>query len=162
MRLEDIWGVDEHLNMLQMSARAFCMFFITLALIRVGGMRIFGLKSAFDSVMVIMLGAILARGVVGASPFFSTVAAGVVFAVIHRVLGLLSLKNKWVGKIVKGQHHTLYRDGKFYYSKMQWVSISKDDLMEAVRTQLNKNDLENVQEIIIEKSGELSVVEKAV
>ena len=75
MDIKELFGSGEHLTALQMAVRAFIMFFITLALIRFGGMRIFGKKTAFDNILVIMLGAILARGVVGASPFFSTVAA---------------------------------------------------------------------------------------
>src|SRR5436853_1529747 len=101
MDINNLFGSGEQLTPLQMGARAFIMFFITLALIRIGGMRIFGKKTAFDNILVIMLGAVLARGVVGASPFFSTVAAAAVMVIIHKILALLAMKYIWIGKIVK-------------------------------------------------------------
>ena len=160
MDFNHLFGTDGNLGPLQMGFRAFVMFFITLILIRIGGMRIFGKKSAFDNIIIIMLGAVLARGVVGASPFFSTVIAATVMVIIHRVLAILSMKFIWIGKIVKGIHRTLYEDGEMKNRNMALVSISKDDLMEAVRLQINKNSLDVVDIITIEKSGELSVIEK--
>lgn len=155
-----LWGVEDRLDILHMSIRAFLMFFITLALIRIGGMRIFGLKTAFDSILVIMLGAVLGRGIVGASPFFSTVAAGLVMVLIHRVLSQLSRTHKKIGMIVKGQHHTLYAGGRYDQEKMRRHGISEDDVKEAVRAHLNTHHLDEVKEVIIEKNGELSVISK--
>src|SRR3954470_1744931 len=111
MDIEVFWGSGEQLTPLQMAIRSFSMFFILLTLIRIGGMRIFGKKTAFDSILVIMLGSVLARGVVGASPFLSTIAAAAIMVVIHRILGLLAMRYTWVGKIVKGVRHSLYKDG---------------------------------------------------
>jgi uncharacterized membrane protein YcaP (DUF421 family) len=155
-----LWGVEDRLDIFYMCVRAFLMFFITLALIRIGGMRIFGLKTAFDSILVIMLGAVLGRGIVGASPFFSTVGAGLVMVLIHRLLSHLSRKYPWVGKIVKGEHHRLYSDGRLEEEKMKKHGISEDDLKEAVRSNLNSDKIEEAKEIIIEKNGELSVIKK--
>jgi uncharacterized membrane protein YcaP (DUF421 family) len=155
-----MWGVEDRLDIWHMCARAFIMFFITLALIRIGGMRIFGLKTAFDSILVIMLGAVLGRGIVGASPFFSTVGAGLVMILVHRLLSFLALHNAWIGKIVKGQHHTLFENGRFDDAKMKKHGISKDDMKEALRSNLNSEDTSEAKKIIIEKSGELSVIKK--
>ncbi|MBO9572596.1 MAG: DUF421 domain-containing protein [Chitinophagaceae bacterium] len=155
-----LFGSGEDLNPLQMAVRGFIMFFITLLLIRIGGMRIFGKKSAFDYIIIIMLGAVLARGVVGASPFLSTVVAAFVMILVHKLLAMLAMKYIWIGKIVKGIHRPLYNDGQMDIKNMKIVAISKDDLMEAVRLQLNKATLDTVKEIIIEKNGELSVIEK--
>ena len=160
MNLTELFGSGEHLTPLQMGARAFVMFFITLVLIRVGGMRIFGKRTAFDNILVIMLGAILARGVVGASPFFSTVMAGFVMVVIHKILALLALKYVWVGKIVKGIHRSLYKDGKLNGRNMTISSISRDDIMEGVRMQINSDTLDDVKEAYIEKNGHVSIVRK--
>lgn len=160
MDMQQLFGSGEQLTPLQMGVRAFIMFFITLGLIRIGGMRIFGKKTAFDNILVIMLGAILARGVVGASPFLSTVVAGGVMVLIHKVLALLALKYVWVGKIVKGIHRSLFRNGEMNTRNMRIAAISKDDLMEGVRLQINSNSLEDVEEAYIEKNGQVSIVEK--
>jgi hypothetical protein len=106
MEWDVLFGSGEDLTPLQMGFRAFLMFFITLILIRIAGMRIFGKQTAFDSILVIMLGAVLARGVVGASPFISAVAAAAVMVAIHKILAILAMKYAWVGKIVKGIHRS--------------------------------------------------------
>ena|SRR5689334_18369962 len=159
MGIKELFGSGEHLTTLQMAVRAFVMFFITLALIRFAGMRIFGKRTAFDNILVIMLGAVLARGVVGASPFFSTVAAAAVMVVVHKILALLAMRHVWVGKIVKGIHRPLYQNGKFNEEHMRITGISKDDVMEGVRLELHSNSLDDVKEAIVEKNGQVSVIE---
>ena len=160
MDINELFGTGENLTPLQMAVRAFIMFFITLALIRLGGLRIFGKKTAFDNVLVIMLGAVLARGVVGASPFFSTVAASAVMVIIHKILALLAMKYIWVGKIVKGVHRSLYKNGEMNLKNMRITSISKDDLMEGIRLEINSDSLDDVKEALIEKNGQVSVIKK--
>ena len=160
MNINEICGSGEELAPLHMAARAFIMFFIALLLIRIAGMRVFGIKTAFDNILVIMLGAILSRGVVGASPFFSTIAAAAAMILIHKILAWLAMKNPWVGKIVKGYRHSLYHNGVIREENLRRTAISKDDLMEGVRLEINKNSLDEVEQIFIEKTGEISVVKK--
>jgi len=160
MNMNDIFGTGEHLSALQMAVRAFVMFFIALLLVRLAGMRIFGIKTAFDNILVIMLGAILSRGVVGASPFFSTVAAAAAMIVVHKILAWLAMKHVWVGKIVKGYRRSLYHNGEMREDNLRKTSVSKDDLMEGVRLEINQNSLDEVEQIFIEKTGEISVVKK--
>ena len=159
MDINELFGNGQNLTALQMGVRAFIMFFIALALIRIGGMRIFGKKTAFDNILVIMLGAVLARGVVGASPFFSTVVAAAVMVVIHKILAWLAMKHIWVGMIVKGYRRSLYKNGEYNLKNMKITSISKDDLMEGVRLEINSDNLDDVKEVYIEKNGQVSVVE---
>jgi len=161
MNINEIFGSGEDLTVLQMALRAFAMFFITLLLIRLGGMRIFGEKTAFDYVIIIMLGAILSRGIAGSSPFFATVAAGATMIIIHKILAWLATRHEWVGKIVKGYRHSLYKNGVMNEKNMQKTSISKDDLMEGVRLEINSDSLEQVQQIFIEKSGRISVIKQS-
>lgn len=160
MNINEIFGTGEDLSPMQMAARAFVMFFIALLLIRLAGMRIFGIKTAFDNILVIMLGAILSRGVAGSSPFFSTVAAAAAMIAVHKILAWLAMKYIWIGKIVKGYRHSLYHDGMMREENLRKTSVSKDDLMEGVRLEIHKNTLEDVDQIFIEKTGEISVVKK--
>ena len=101
-----------------MSIRSLVMFLISVALLRISGKRSFGKNSALDIIIGIMLGAILARGVVGASPYFSTVAAALVIAVAHRLIARISVSQHWLGSLVKGESQLLFRDGKLIWNGM--------------------------------------------
>lgn len=158
--LYTLFGSGERLDALQMGCRAVIMFFITLIIIRISGMRSFGRKSAFDSIIVIMLGAILSRTVVGASEFLPTITAGSVFAIIHRILGWLSVKHDIVGKIIKGNSICLYEKGEFINKNLAKSIISKKDIMEEIHGQLNENSLDNISHVFMERSGKISIIKK--
>lgn len=159
--LEALFGAGEHLNPLQMGSRALVTFFIALVLVRVAGMRTFGRKSAFDTIVGIMLGAVLARGVVGASPFVSSVVASAVVVVVHRILAQLCLKHTGLERLVKGEHRLLYRDGAIDEHAMTRSGLSRSDLREGVRQAANVDDIDEVAAAYIESNGEISAVKKS-
>jgi uncharacterized membrane protein YcaP (DUF421 family) len=158
--LHSLFGQGEHLNMLQMSCRAFVMFFITLILLRLGGMRIFGKKSAFDTIIVIMLGAVLARGIVGASSFFATVAAAIVMIIIDRILAWASARSKLVSSLLKGQPLLLCLNGEVIWENMKTASLGKDDLLESLRLETKRNSLDLIQLAQMETNGRISFILK--
>lgn len=158
--LENIFGVGGDLTVPQMSARAFVTFFITLLLIRIAGMRSIGKKSAFDTIITIMLGAVLSRVIVGASAFFPTVAAGFVIAVVHRLLAMIAIKHNWLEQIIKGQQRQLYSNGKINWTNMHRSSVSESDLIESVRLLANTTSLNDIDEAYIESNGEISIIKK--
>jgi uncharacterized membrane protein YcaP (DUF421 family) len=156
-----IFGEGKDLSMLQMSARAFVVYLIALVLINISGKRTFGKKSAFDTTITIVLGAVLSRAIVGASPFVPTIAGSLALVLIHRVMGLIILHNKTAGKLLKGEKILLYQNGKVNEINLHKCLMTYDDLMSDVRLKANDNSLENIQEIYMENSGELSVVKKS-
>ncbi len=158
--IENIFGIGEHLSYYQMSARAFVIFFITLFLIRLAGMRTIGKKSAFDTALTIMLGALLSRVIVGASEFMPTVCAGTVIALIHRLLAWISMGSETIEKIIKGEQRTLYQHGQIQWKNMRRACVSENDLMESVRLKANVKSLNEIEEAHIESNGEISVVLK--
>ena len=155
-----IFGTGDNLDPGQMTARSFVMFFIALILIRISGMRSFGSKSAFDNIIVIMLGAILSRAVVGASPFISTVAAGITICVVHRVLAKLCTRFHFISNLLKGTDQLLYGNGQLHKKNMMKADITQGDLEEGIRLAANVNSLEKIDEVRMERSGQISVVLK--
>jgi uncharacterized membrane protein YcaP (DUF421 family) len=153
-----LFGHGKDLDALQMCCRAVALFFITLVLIRISGMRSFGAKTAFDSIIVIMLGAILSRAVTGASPAIPTILAGLVMCLIHRLLGLLAVHSKAVGKLIKGTALTLYKNGEPHRENMRRCNISMNDLAEGVRLEVNSDSMAQVKEVIMERNGKISVI----
>jgi uncharacterized membrane protein YcaP (DUF421 family) len=155
-----IFGEGKDLDTLQMSCRAVVAFLITLALIRIAGIRTFGKKSAFDNVIIIMLGSILSRVVVGASPFIPTTVACLAFVLVHWVLARISWSNDLVGRWIKGERSCLYSDGRIDRKNMKRARISDKDLLEGLRLKINDESLDQVEKIFIERNGEISVVKK--
>lgn len=162
MSLEQVFGEGRDLSTWEMAARAFVLFFLMLAYLHVAGMRTFGKKSTFDTVIVITLGALMSRVIVGASDALPTVVAGGVLVVLHRIVAVLTATYPAVERMVKGTSTVLYRGGILDVEAMRRVGISRADLEEAVRTKANRLRLTDVLEIHLESSGELSVVEDIV
>ncbi|PWT99283.1 MAG: hypothetical protein C5B52_10885 [Bacteroidetes bacterium] len=155
-----LFGKGKDLSTLQMSVRAVVAFFLTLAMLRIAGVRTLGKKSPFDYVIIIMLGSILSRIVVGASPFMPTTIACLVFVTIHRILARLSYSFDVVGRFTKGEKKSLYKEGVVNQANMKKYNISEKDLQESIREEINENSLENVSEINIERNGKISVIKK--
>ncbi len=158
--LATLWGQGEQLDVLQMAVRAVVMYFVTLVLIRLGGMRIFGKKSAFDTIIVIIMGAVLARVIVGASPFKGTVAAAAVMVAINRSLAWISLKSSMINRLVKGKPLLLYDAGEIKWDNMNKACLSKSDLMESLRLETLKGSLTEVAQAYMETNGRISFILK--
>jgi uncharacterized membrane protein YcaP (DUF421 family) len=155
-----IFGHGKDLSSLQMVARAVVSFMLTIALIRIAGIRTFGKRTAFDNVITIMLGSIFSRVVVGASPFIPTTLACLAFVLVHRFLAWASLYSDLVGRWIKGEPLTLYANGQFNERNLRAARISDKDLKESVRQKINADNLENVEAIVQERNGDISVVKK--
>jgi len=160
--LEQIFGVGRDLDALQMAARAFALFFLMLVLVRATGMRAFGRKSSFDTIIVITLGAVLSRVIVGVSPALPTIAGAIVLVALHRVVAMVTAAVPALERLVKGRHRVLYRGGVFDLRAMHRAGISRADLEEAVRSRARRLRMSDVLEIHLESSGDLTVVEDTV
>lgn len=155
-----LFGHGSELGMGQMAARAVAIFFITLVLIRASGRRSFGQHSSFDVCITVLLGAVLSRAVVGASPFWSTVAAGAALVVIHRALALGSSRCPRFEDLVNGREIVLVDKGHIDESAMRHALVSQRNLEEAIRQQLGDATLADVGRVLLERDGKLTVIKR--
>jgi uncharacterized membrane protein YcaP (DUF421 family) len=155
-----IFGEGKDLNIYQMSIRALVIYFIALLLIRISGRRTFGKKTAFDNTIVIILGAVLSRAVVGASAFVPTVVCSLCFVLLHRLLAWICLFNERFAHLLRGESMVLFEDGKLNTGNMETGLINKNELMGDVRMKAGTNDLATIDKIYMESTGELSVIKK--
>jgi uncharacterized membrane protein YcaP (DUF421 family) len=159
--LVKIFGEGKDLDTLQMCARAVFVFLVTLLLIRISGRRSFGMRSALDNIIVILLGAILSRTIVGASAFGPTVSAALVIVFMHRVFAWLGLRIKGFNRVIVGEKILLYEHGKLLHENMERALVSKKDLEASLRTTLQEQSLLNIECAYMECNGEISFVKKA-
>lgn len=161
MDLTKIWGVVNDIGIGEIAARAAVMFVLMIVMLRISGMRSFSKGDVFDHILTILLGALLARGIVGATSFASAVVAGVVVLFMHGLLSKLSFYNRVLGRAIKGKAMPLYQNDKFIEENMQRADITKSDIEEQLRVQLNADSLNEVKEIYFERTGKVSFVKKA-
>jgi uncharacterized membrane protein YcaP (DUF421 family) len=158
--LNDWWGINQNISPFEIAARSAVMFLIALLLMRITGMRPFGKGEPFDQIIAFLIGGILSRGVVGATPFISTIISMVVIVFIHKVLAKLSIYNKAFGATVKGKKVLLYRNGVFLWGNMNSVDITENDILEDLRLEAQLANLDTIEEVYMERTGKISFVKK--
>lgn len=158
--LNEWWGINENISPLEIAARSAAMFVVALLLMRMAGMRPFGKGEPFDNIISFLIGGILSRGVVGATPFFSTVASMVAIIIIHKILAKLSIYSKWFGAKVKGEKVLLFSNGAFIKKNMDSANITEHDILEDLRLEVQLGSLEKIEEVYMERSGKISFVKK--
>ncbi|MCC3157800.1 DUF421 domain-containing protein [Hymenobacter sp. 15J16-1T3B] len=149
---------SHNITALQMSVRAVVVFFVALLLLRLAGKRTFGSNSPFDVVLKIILGAVLSRAIVAASPFVGTLVASAVMVGLHRLLAMAAYHSHAVGKLIKGRSYVLAENGALNRANMQHNNITERDLHEGVRSKGHTDDLTEVETVRLERDGEISVV----
>ena len=154
------FGQDENLNAWQMSVRAILVFFVTLVLIRFGGVRIYGKKSAFDTTIMIIMGAVLARGIVGASRLDSAIAASTCMIIIHRVLAWLCIKSRTMEIIIKGKARVIFQNQEILKNNLAKESLSESDFLQSLRLETKNSTPDEIETAFMETNGRISFVSK--
>ncbi len=151
-----LFGEGDDLDALQMSLRAAAAFGLTLAMIRVSGRRSIGQHRAFDFCVAVLLGSVLSRAVVVASPFWPTMCAGVALVVLHRAVAMASLRWPWFESLVSGDKRELVRQGRRDQREMDRALVTARDLDEAVRKKTG-DESTPVERAVLERDGRITV-----
>lgn len=159
--LENIWGVGTSLNSIQMGVRGITVFLSALILIRISGRRSFGIGSPSDNIIVILLGAVLSRAVVGASPFIPVLSTCLIIVLLHRIISWLKSKHKSFNQIVDGKKILVFKEGEFLQPNMDKALICKEDILQGIRKSALTDDLNLIKYVYIEYTGEITVVKKS-
>ncbi|AMN44201.1 DUF421 domain-containing protein [Rhodoplanes sp. Z2-YC6860] len=147
----------EELGYGHMAARALLMYVTLIGVIRAAKKRFLGQPTAFDMILVIVLGSIAARALTGGSPFFPSVLGLLVIVAAHWVFSLLARDSRWFSNLIKGHPTRLILDGRIDRNALRAAHMSDDDLDEELRQQ-GLRDPRAVTEARLERSGKLSVI----
>jgi uncharacterized membrane protein YcaP (DUF421 family) len=147
------------LTFLQVSVRGVVVFIATLIMVRLGSKRSLAEKTAFDAVLIVIIGSMLARAINGSEAFFSTLGAGFVLVFLHRLFDIAAYYSHAFGILVKGRPVMLVQNGTLQRKNMLWEHISKHDLEEDMRLEANTDDLSKIQVARLERSGDISFIE---
>src|SRR6266699_157241 len=107
-----IGAEPKDLTFLQISIRGVIVFVATLIMVRLSSKRSLAEKTAFDAVLVVIIGSMLARAINGSGPFFATLGGGFVLVLLHRLFGLAAYYSHTFGILVKGAPAVIVQNGR--------------------------------------------------
>jgi uncharacterized membrane protein YcaP (DUF421 family) len=147
------------LNTLQVCARAIVVYVVLIGYVRLGKKRFLGQATAFDVILLIIIGSIASRAISGTAPFVASLAGTLALVMFHWVISYLGQFSPLIGFLAKGTDTVLVKKGRVDRLALKSVHMSEEDLAEDLR-QHGISDPRNVLEARLERSGKLSVVEK--
>jgi uncharacterized membrane protein YcaP (DUF421 family) len=153
-------GINENISVLEITVRSVIMFLLTFVMVRVAGMREFRKNSPFDMVITFLIGGVLSRGVVGATPLFAALASGLALILLQKLFYKIAFKSNKIEKIIKGDRVLIYTDGKFIKDNMLKADITTLEVYEDLRVEQQTETLEGIAKIYVEKTGEVSFIKK--
>lgn len=155
--LNQLIDATDQIGAAAMAIRALIVFCFTLIFLRIAGRRSFGQRSAFDLCITVLLGAILSRAIVGASPMLPVLAAGAVLVLLHRLIGVLVTRWAWLDDLISGSERVLVKDGRKDPHQMRAGLISDRDIDVALRKKEDGATLEKVERAVLERNGEITI-----
>lgn len=150
---------SEQLTLLHICLRAIIVYVALIAFVRFGKKRFLGSATAFDAILVIIIGSTAARAITGDAPFFETLAGVFLLIALHWVISLIACTSPNFGALVKGNSTILIRNGRIDRKALMKAHMSPDDLEEDLR-QAGVENASAVKEAQLERSGKLSVIRK--
>lgn len=143
----------------QIALRALLVYLAMIGLVRFGKKRFLSRATAFDAILVIVIGSTAARAITGNAPFFATLAAVFVLIATHWLISFLTRSSPALGSLVKGTPTVLIRNGRVDNKALMAAHMSRDDLNEDLREEGIAAPAD-VKEARLERSGKLSVIRK--
>jgi uncharacterized membrane protein YcaP (DUF421 family) len=159
--LIEIFGKGKDLTTLQMSCRGIVVFIIALILIRISGRRSFGVRTPLDNIVLILLGAVLSRAVVGASAFVPVITVCFIIVILHRIFGWAVAHNKRFARLTEGDKILLFENGRFIESNVHKALVCQEDIMQGIRESALTEDLTKIDKVYMERNGQISAIKKA-
>ncbi|RZK26081.1 MAG: DUF421 domain-containing protein [Hymenobacter sp.] len=161
--LVDLLGLHEKAETIavgQVCWRTVSVFLLALLLLRISGRRTFASNSAVDMVVKFMTGALLSQAILASVPYWLGIAGATTLILLHRAVAYLTYFFPAVGRILRGSPSVLANGPAVQHSELRRASITEDDMLAAVRSAANLNDLTKVETVRLEHDGQVSVVKK--
>jgi uncharacterized membrane protein YcaP (DUF421 family) len=147
----------DELNTIQVCARAIAVYMVLIGYVRLGKKRFLGQATAFDVILLIIIGSIASRAISGTAPFVASLAGTLALILFHWVISYFAEFSPPIEFIAKGADTILVRKGRVDRRALKRVHMSEEDLAEDLR-QHGISDPRDVEEARLERSGRLSVI----
>jgi len=129
-----------------------------IVLLRLTGKRTLSKMNAFDLVVTVALGSILATALLSKDvPLLEGLTGFAVLAVLQLIVTWLSVRSAAVRRLVRAEPALLYYRGEFRRPTLRAERVTESEVYQAVRAS-GHGDRGRVGAVVLESDGSLSVV----
>jgi uncharacterized membrane protein YcaP (DUF421 family) len=140
--------------------RACVVYFVLLGMIRLSGKRTMGQFTAFDMLLVVLLGNAVQNALLGSD---NSVAGGLLLAatliVLNGLVGMVSARSDRIEALVEGTPVLLAHDGKVYKDVLRRELVSRQDFEKALR-EAGIEGVDDIRMAVLETNGHITVVRR--
>lgn len=157
--LESLLGLKSEphdLTFLQISIRALIIFVASVIIVRIGHKRFMAKKTAMDMILAFTLASVLARAINGSGPFFASIACGFLLVILHRMLSAAAFRFPLIARWMKGHYNEVVVEGRLIGESMRKHRVTKEDILEDMRVEIQCEDLAKVEKATLERDGKIS------
>lgn len=139
--------------------RSLLVYGLLLVLVRVGGRRTLASMTAFDFVLLLIVGEATQQALLG-DDFSVTTFVVVVASLIMTDVAVSELKQRspLAEKLVDGAPVVLIEDGRRHADRMKKARVDEDDILESARQSHGLERMDQVRYAVLERTGGISVI----
>lgn len=133
-------------------------YFLLILMIRISGKRTLSKMNAFDFIITIALGSMLATIIINPSiALVEGMLAMALLIFLQYVITFTAVRLKTVSRIIKSAPTLLYYQGELIERNMLQERILKGELEQAIR-KAGHNDFDSISAIVLETDGVISII----
>ena len=130
---------------------------LLIVVLRVGGKRTLAKMNAFDFVVTVAIGSLLASTVMSGTPLLEGVAAVAALVALQALVTWLSVRSDRFEALVKSQPTLVFHDGRYLEGAMRRERVTREEIRNAIRTS-SAASVEDTAAVVLESDGSFSVL----
>ncbi|MEP7039173.1 MAG: YetF domain-containing protein [Acidobacteriota bacterium] len=152
---------DSWYAILQVFVTSLLAYSLLILSLRISGKRTLSKWNAFDFIVTIALGSILASVILSKDVvIFEGILASALLIIFQFTITWFAVRVSWVDDLIKTKPTLLYKKDKFLFDKMKKQRVAKSEILAAIRAS-SIGSLEKVEAVVLETDGSFSVIKKS-
>jgi len=138
--------------------RAVIVYVVLLAMIRLSGKRTMGQFTAFDMLLIVLLGNAVQNALLGKD---TSMSGGLLLAatliVLNWTVGFVTARSRRAERLLEGEPVVLARNGHVYRDVLRRELVSRDDFAKSMREQ-GCSDVDRIHLALLETNGHITIL----
>ena len=152
------WFFDSIHSIVWVVISCLTLYLLMILTTRVVGLRSFSTFSGFDFLVTLAMGALLASTVISREiALLEGITAIATLFALQIIVAMMRTRWGWVRKWLDNQPTLLMKDGLVLHDNLKAVRITEGELLAKLRAN-NVCDYEQVKAVVLESSGDISVI----